>query len=40
MLSYEPFSDVSTVVLSLLMLLGRIEVIPVIVLLTRRYWRV
>jgi trk/ktr system potassium uptake protein len=40
MLSYEPFSDVSTVTMSLLMLLGRIEVIPVIVLLTRRYWRV
>jgi len=40
MLSYEPFSDVSTVVMTLLMWLGRIEMIPVIVLLTRRYWRV
>ncbi len=40
MASYEPFSDVSTVVMSGLMWLGRIEVIPVIVLLTRRYWRV
>lgn len=40
MLSYEPYSDVSTLVMTLLMWLGRIEVIPVIVLLTRRYWRV
>ncbi|MBW3593578.1 MAG: TrkH family potassium uptake protein [Actinobacteria bacterium] len=37
--SYEPFSDVSTVVLALLMWLGRLEIIPVAVLLTRSYWR-
>ncbi len=40
MLSYEPFSDVSTITMTLLMWLGRIEMIPVIVLLSRRYWRV
>jgi trk system potassium uptake protein TrkH len=38
--SYEPFSDVSTVTMTGLMWLGRLELIPVIVLLTRRYWRV
>jgi trk system potassium uptake protein TrkH len=37
--SYEPFSDLSTVTMTLLMWLGRIELIPVVVLLTRRYWR-
>lgn len=37
--SYAPFSDVSTVVLAALMWIGRIELIPVIVLLTRSYWR-
>jgi trk system potassium uptake protein TrkH len=37
--SYAPFSDVSTVTMTLLMWLGRIELIPVVVLLTRRYWR-
>lgn len=38
--SYEPFGDVSTVVMTLLMWVGRLEVIPVVVLVTRRYWRV
>ncbi len=38
--SFEPFSDVSTVVMTVLMWLGRLEVIPVVVLLTRNYWRV
>ncbi len=38
--SFAPFSDLSTVVMTLLMWLGRLEVIPVIVLLTRGYWRV
>jgi trk system potassium uptake protein TrkH len=38
--SYAPFSDVSTVVLTVLMWVGRIELIPVVVLLTRSYWRV
>jgi trk system potassium uptake protein len=37
--SYQPFSDLSTVVLSLLMWLGRVEIIPVAVLLSRNYWR-
>jgi trk system potassium uptake protein TrkH len=38
--SYAPFSDVSTVAMTLLMWIGRLEVIPVVVLLTRGYWRV
>jgi trk system potassium uptake protein len=38
--SFEGFSDVSTVTLAGLMWLGRLEVIPVIVLATRSYWRV
>ena len=37
--SYQPFSDLSTGVLTGLMWLGRLEVIPVAVLLTRSYWR-
>jgi trk system potassium uptake protein len=37
--SYEPFSDLSKVVMILLMWLGRVEIIPVIVLFTRSYWR-
>jgi len=37
--SYEPFSDLSTGVLTGLMWLGRLEIIPVAVLLSRRYWR-
>jgi trk system potassium uptake protein len=38
--SYAPFSDASTLLLSGLMWLGRLEIIPVVVLLTRGYWRV
>jgi trk system potassium uptake protein TrkH len=38
--SYEPFGDVSTVAMTALMWIGRIEVLPVIVLFTRSYWRV
>jgi trk system potassium uptake protein TrkH len=38
--SFEPFSDFSTVVMTALMWLGRLEVVPVVVLLTRGYWRV
>jgi trk/ktr system potassium uptake protein len=38
--TYERFSDVSTVTMTILMWMGRLEVIPVVVLLTRRYWRV
>jgi trk system potassium uptake protein len=37
--SYEGFSDVSTVVLTGLMWLGRVEIIPIAVLLSRNYWR-
>lgn len=37
--SYEPFSDLSTGVLTGLMWLGRLEIIPVAILLTRSYWR-
>ncbi len=38
--SFEPFSDFSTIVMAALMWLGRLEVIPVVLLLTRGYWRV
>lgn len=37
--SFAQFSDVSTGVMIALMWLGRLELIPVMVLLTRRYWR-
>jgi trk system potassium uptake protein TrkH len=40
MSSFEPFSDLSSLVMFVLMWLGRLELIPVLVLLTRRYWRV
>jgi trk system potassium uptake protein TrkH len=38
--SYAPFSDVSKLVMVGLMWIGRLEVLPVLVLLTRGYWRV
>jgi trk system potassium uptake protein TrkH len=38
--SYEPFSDFSKIVMIVLMWVGRLEIIPVAVLLTRNYWRV
>jgi trk system potassium uptake protein len=38
--SFEPFSDLSTVICTALMWLGRVEIVPVAVLLTRSYWRV
>jgi trk system potassium uptake protein TrkH len=38
--SFEPFSDFSTIVMIALMWLGRLEIIPIVVLLTRGYWRV
>jgi trk system potassium uptake protein TrkH len=38
--SFANYSDVSTVTMTILMWLGRLEVIPVLVLATRRYWRV
>jgi trk system potassium uptake protein TrkH len=37
--SYEPFSDLSTAILTVLMWLGRLEIVPVAVLLMRSYWR-
>jgi len=37
--TFEPFSDFSTVVLIGLMWLGRLEIIPIVVLLSRHYWR-
>jgi trk system potassium uptake protein TrkH len=37
--SFEPFSDVSKLLMIALMWLGRLEIIPIVVLLTRSYWR-
>jgi trk/ktr system potassium uptake protein len=37
--SFAPFSDVSTVVLTGLMWLGRLEIIPIVVLFSHSYWR-
>lgn len=37
--SYEPFSDLSKGIMIVLMWVGRLEIIPVVVLLTRSYWR-
>jgi trk system potassium uptake protein TrkH len=37
--SFEPFSNVSKGIMITLMWLGRLEIIPVAVLLTRAYWR-
>ena len=37
--SFEPFSDVSKLVLILEMYLGRLEIIPVLVLFARSFWR-
>ena len=36
--SYAPFSDFSKIVMALLMWIGRLELLPVLVLLTRNYW--
>jgi trk system potassium uptake protein TrkH len=38
--SFEPFSDLSTLICTALMWLGRVEIMPVAVLLLRSYWRV
>jgi trk system potassium uptake protein TrkH len=38
--SFEPFSAFSKTVLIVLMWIGRLEIIPVAVLLTRSYWRI
>lgn len=37
--SFEPFSDLSTWIRTVLMWLGRVAIIPVAVILTRAYWR-
>jgi trk system potassium uptake protein TrkH len=37
--SYAEYGDVSKGILTALMCLGRIEIIPLVVLLSRRYWR-
>ncbi len=37
--SFAPLGDVSKVTMIVLMWLGRLEIIPVVVLLTRHYWR-
>jgi trk system potassium uptake protein TrkH len=37
--SFAPFSDLSKAIMIVLMWLGRLELIPVVVLFTRRYWR-
>ena len=37
--SFAPFSDVSTIALTVLMYLGRLEIIPVLVLFTSSHWR-
>jgi trk system potassium uptake protein TrkH len=37
--SFEPFTDFGKVVMIGLMWLGRLEIIPIVVLFTKRYWR-
>ena len=37
--SFEPFSDVSKGIMIGLMWIGRLEIVPVVALLTRAYWR-
>jgi trk system potassium uptake protein TrkH len=37
--SFAPFSDVSKVIMAVLMWAGRLEIVPVVALLTRSYWR-
>ncbi|GGL63915.1 hypothetical protein GCM10009039_22220 [Halocalculus aciditolerans] len=37
--SYEPFPRSTKVAMTLMMWVGRIEIIPVLVLLTPSYWR-
>lgn len=37
--SFEPFSGFSKVVMIVLMWMGRLEIVPVLVLFSRRYWR-
>jgi trk system potassium uptake protein len=37
--SFDPFSDLSKAIMIVLMWVGRLELIPVVVLFTRSYWR-
>jgi trk system potassium uptake protein TrkH len=37
--SFDPFGDLSKAVLIVVMWLGRLEIVPVLVLFSRRYWR-
>ena len=37
--SFDPFSDLSKLVLTALMYLGRLEIVPVLVLFTASHWR-
>jgi trk system potassium uptake protein len=37
--SFDPFSDLSKLVLTMEMYLGRLEIVPVLVILARSYWR-
>jgi trk system potassium uptake protein TrkH len=37
--SYEPFSALSKVIMIVLMWLGRLEIVPIVLLFTRGYWR-
>jgi trk system potassium uptake protein TrkH len=37
--SYAPFSDLSTIALTMLMYLGRLEIVPIVVLFTASHWR-
>ncbi len=37
--SFEPFSDFSTILMTGLMWLGRLEIVPIVVLVSRHYWR-
>jgi trk system potassium uptake protein TrkH len=37
--SFEPYSDFSKLVMIALMWVGRLEIIPIVVLFTRNYWR-
>jgi trk/ktr system potassium uptake protein len=37
--SFAPLGDVSKLTMTALMFLGRLEIIPVVILLTRHYWR-
>jgi trk system potassium uptake protein TrkH len=37
--NYEAFTDLSKVVMALLMWVGRLEILPVLVLFTRTYWK-